>query len=166
MFDQWEQLFLEFVLFDNFLYILVHRCDNVVKIIDRLPGDHKAIDWNQWDAKIKRKSSTWKSFPKGHMPATQEMKFEKAVYDLVEILGEKKNFHRYLSLLAFLKEHPMINIILLKFAAVGLDLQGEFTSRILVSPFEVKSEILALIQSILAGYQTLFFPKKSCQKIC
>ena len=76
------------------------------------------------------------------MPPTQEMKFKKAVYELVEMLLEEKKLLRYLSVLAFLKEHPKMNGISLQFAAVGSDLKGSYTSRILVSPIKVKQHKL------------------------
>ena len=116
-------------------YISVTSC--AMHLVDILPGDARPIDWDLWDARIRSESSLWKSFPKGTMPPTQEMRFKRAVFELVQLLSQEEQLQKYLTILAFLKEHPMMNIILLQFAAVGADLQGKLTSRILVSPYEV-----------------------------
>ena len=72
------------------------------------------------------------------MPATQDRRFKTAMYVLSELLLEENNFNKYMTILAFLKEHPSINLILLQFAAVGTDMKGNLTSRILASSMEVK----------------------------
>ena len=81
---------------------------------------------------------TFDAFPRGTMPPTQAIQFKKDIYCLVEMLLEENKLLRYLSILAFLKEHPKMNGISLEFAAVGSDLRGSYTSRILVSPIKVK----------------------------
>ena len=119
------------------------------------------IDWDEWDRKLRSKQvlkpspraysdtiepsntcNTFDAFPRGTMPPTQAIKFKKDTYCLVEMLLEEKKLLRYLSVLAFLKEHPKMNGISLHFAAVGSDLKGSYTSRILVSPIKVKSHKL------------------------
>jgi hypothetical protein len=105
-------------------------------------GGDIPISWDEWDKKIKSPGSLWETFSRGTIPPTQDMKFKMAVYELVELLLEEKNLLRFLSLLAFLKDHPKMNEILLKYAAMGADLRGDYTSRILVSPIEVRLQII------------------------
>ena len=83
------------------------------------------------------------------MPATQDRRFKTAVNEMVQLLLEENSYAKYPSILAFLKEHPKINLILLQFAAVGREMKGTFKgedlgsmtpSRILVSAYEVIRE--------------------------
>ena len=108
-----------------------------------------SIVWEDWHEKVVSKDEIWKQFPKGTMPATQDRKFKTAVNVMVKLLLEEKSYSKYHSLLAFLKEHPKINLILLQFAALGREMKGTFTqknlglmtpSRILVSSLEVIRE--------------------------
>jgi hypothetical protein len=105
-------------------------------------GGDTPISWDEWDTKIKFPGSPWETYSRGTIPPTQDMKFKMAVYELVELLLEEKNLLRFLSVLAFLKHHPKMNEVLLQYAAVGADLRGDYTSRILVSPIEVRLQII------------------------
>jgi len=106
-------------------------------LTEKLQVGSKPIDWDEWDKKVFSNETNFKSFPRGEMPVTQDKKFKEAVNKLAKILLEVKILRKYLSILAFLKEHPDMNEVLLRYTSVAVDLQSSSTARILVSPMEI-----------------------------
>ena len=102
-----------------------------------MSDDDPPISWDEWDKEISSPGAPWAKYKKGQFPPTQHSKFKQAVVVLADLLLEENEFYKYLSILAFLKNHPKINQILLQYAVVGADLRGNFTSRSLLSPVEV-----------------------------
>ena len=99
--------------------------------------DDRDIDWNMWNTNINTIIELLKPFPKGIMPPTQDTRFKKAVYELVQMLSQETRLPQYLSILVFLKEHPMINLVLLRYAVTGAVFKGTLTARTIVWPYDV-----------------------------
>ena len=107
-----------------------------------------ATTWEQWDKKIKAPKSLWLRFEKGKLPETVRRDFQDAAQNLANLLLEEpENRYRYLALLIFLKEHPKINLELLKYASVAVDFRANFTSRNIISLFEVTSGHDGIVKS-------------------
>ena len=70
------------------------------------------------------------------------MNFKKAVHEVVKLLLEQKDYLKYLSVLAFLKDHPKMNEQLLQYAVIGADLKRNDTSHIIISPVQVSAFLL------------------------
>ena len=106
--------------------------------------------------------SSWLLYKKGTYPQTISKKFKKASRDLADLLQqnlllEKQNFYLYLTTLIFLKEHPMMNLILLERTSILVDMRENFTVRSFITPLEVqdtKKLTLCLLKSLLDTFLT------------
>ena len=79
-------------------------------------------------------------FKKGIYPKTIMRKFKDASIALAALLMKEKEFSLYISVLAFLKNHPKVNLMLLQSASRLVDLKSDSTSRSLLSPLEVTAQ--------------------------
>ena len=102
-----------------------------------MPEDHYPISWEEWDKKVTDKMEKWNHYTKYQIPPNQDVVFKNGSFDLSQLMMEENNLQRYLTILVFLKEHPSINMEMFRWACRASDLQGSFTSRILLSPLEV-----------------------------
>ena len=102
-----------------------------------MPEDHNRISWEEWDKKVTDKMAKWNHYTKYQIPPNQDVVFKNGSFDLSQLMLEETNLQRYLTILVFLKEHPSINMEMFRWACRASDLQGSFTSRILLSPLEV-----------------------------
>ena len=133
--------FLQVILFDfNFLEM---NCKDpeVVPLYDRATKT-SATTWEEWDKKVRAPKSLWLEFKKEIFPKTVRMKFQDAAQGLAKLLLEDSdnNELRYMALLIFLKEHPVINRHLLIYASVAVAFRANLTSHTIISPFEVTSK--------------------------
>ena len=98
-----------------------------------------ATTWEEWNKKVTAPKSLWLEFKKDILPGTVRMEFQYAAQGLAKLLLEDSdnNQWHYMALLIFLKEHPVINRHLLIYASVAVDFRANFTSRTIISPFEV-----------------------------
>ena len=99
--------------------------------------------WDNWNKMITAPKSSWLLYKKGTYPQTISKKFKKASRDLADLLQEnllleKQNFYLYLTTLIFLKEHPMMNLILLERTSILVDMRENFTVRSFITPLEVQ----------------------------
>ena len=92
--------------------------------------------WAGMDEKIKQFNL---KYQRGYMPPTQFKEFKSDVKKVVNLLNEHTNFNQFLAIVAFLKHHPDVNEVLLKYAVTGAELQREDISHIIMNPFEVTS---------------------------
>ena len=92
--------------------------------------------WAGLDEKIKQFKL---KYQRGYMPPTQFKDFKSDVRKVVNLLNEHTNFNQFLAIVAFLKHHPDVNEVLLKYAVTGAELQREDISHIIMNPFEVIS---------------------------
>ena len=90
--------------------------------------------WASLDEKIKQFKL---KYQRGFMPPTQFKDFKSDVKKVVNLLNEHTNFNQFLAIVAFLKHHPDVNEVLLKYAVTGAELQREDISHIIMNPFEV-----------------------------
>ena len=97
--------------------------------------------WDGLDEKIKQFNL---KYQKGSMPPTQFKAFKADVKQIVNLLNEHTNFNQFLAILAFLKHHPDVNEVLLRYAVTGAELQRDDISHIIINPFEVRSTHLFL----------------------
>ena len=93
-----------------------------------------SFTWAGLDEKIKHLKL---NYPRGFMPPTQFKDFKSDVKKVVNLLNEHTNFNQFLAIVAFLKHHPDVNEVLLRYAVTGAELQREDISHIIVNPFEV-----------------------------
>ena len=93
-----------------------------------------SFTWTGLDEKIKDLKL---HYQRGFMPPTQFKDFKSDVKKVVKMLNDHTNFNQFLAIVAFLKHHPDVNEVLLRYAVTGAELQREDISHIIVNPFEV-----------------------------
>ena len=77
-------------------------------------------------------------FRRGSMPPTISPEFKRSVGEVIKLLNiDLTDLNQFLAMIGFLKYHPDVNEVLLKYAVAGAELERDDISHIILNPFKV-----------------------------
>ena len=82
-------------------------------------------------------------FRRGSMPPTISPEFKRSVGEVIKLLNiDLTDLNQFLAMIGFLKYHPDVNEVLLKYAVAGAELERNDISHIILNPFKVISNFI------------------------